>query len=56
MNEKVYEYIKNKFSVVETEVWDLNNGDSRIVDPTLPSNDGWGMGIYLVPSGYCSNI
>ena len=40
---------------VVTEVWDLN-GKSRIVDPT-PENEfyAFGMGIYLVPSGYCSN-
>ena len=55
MNDKVYKYIKDKFSVVETEKWDLNNGDSRIVVPTLQSGDyAWGTGKYLVPSGYCS--
>ena len=47
-------FIKNKFSVV-TEIWDLNNGDSRVVNPTLPNSDyGWGMALYLVPVGFCS--
>ena len=46
--------MKNKFSV-ETELWDFNNGDKRFIDPTLTSNDyGYGMGIYLVPSGFCT--
>ena len=57
MNQKVYQGIKKKFSVVETEVWDLSNDDSRIVDPTLDSETyGWGIAIYLVPTGYCSNL
>ena len=55
MNEKLYQYITIKFSL-ETEIWDLNNGDSRTVDPTLQGDHYvWGIGIYLVPSGFCSN-
>ena len=55
MNEKFYQYIKNKFSVVETEIWDFSNGDNRIVDPALPINYIIGTGIYPVPIGFCSN-
>ena len=57
MNQNLYQCIKNKFSVVETEVWDFNNGDMRTVDPTL--TQGWpyaaGIAIYLVPNRYCGD-
>ena len=58
MNQKVYQYIKNKFSVVETEVWDFDNGGFiGTVDPTLPKGDYlYGIAMYLVPTGYCSNM
>ena len=40
----------------ETEVWDFNNGDSKMVDPTPPNwHVIYGVGLYLVPSGYCNN-
>ena len=56
MNQKNYEFIKYKLSVVETETWDYNNDDTSIIDPALPSDDyKWGIGIYLVPTGFCSN-
>ena len=55
MSEKVYKYIKNKFSMVETEIWDLNIGDTRTVQPNLPNDYRYGIAVYLVPSGYCSN-
>merc|ERR1712131_350833 len=39
-------------SVVETEVWDFDNDDSRIVDSTLQSKTyAVGVGLYLVPKG-----
>ena len=61
MNEKLYKYIKNKFSVVETEIWDLSNGDNRIVDPSLPNSDYvlaiglYGIGFTVSPVGSVSN-
>jgi len=44
-------------SVVETEVWDFSNSDSRTVDPAL-TNVHYinGIAMYLVPTGYCSNM
>ena len=56
MIKKLYEYIKNKISVIETEVWDFTTGDSRVIDPTLSNNQfAYGVGLYLVPIGYCNN-
>ena len=51
-----YKYIKNKFSVAETEVWDFDNGGYiGTVDPTLPNMMyRYGIAIYLVPTGYCN--
>jgi len=45
-------------SVVETEVWDFDNGGFiGTVDPTLPKGDYvYGIAMYLVPTGYCSNM
>ena len=56
MNDKLHQYIKNKLSVAETEIWDFSKSESRVVDPTLQTshfNDG--LGIYLVPTGFCGN-
>jgi len=55
MSGKVYKYIKNKFSVVETEVWDFINDETRTVDPTLAKGHyRYGIALYMVPSGFCS--
>ena len=56
MNENFYQYISSKLSVVETEIWNFNDNENKVVDPTLPGDDiyTWGMGIYLVPTGFCS--
>ena len=52
---KLYKYIKNKFSA-ETEILDLSNGDSRIIDPALKSETYFdGVGLYIVPMGFCRN-
>ena len=52
MNENFYQYISSKLSVVETEIWNFNDNENKVVDPTLPGDDTytWGMGIYLVPT------
>ena len=50
MNEKLYQYIKDKFSIVETEIWNFNNNDTGIVDPTLRAHTSLGIGLYLVPT------
>lgn len=56
MNENLIQYIKNKFSVIETEIWNFNNNDTRTVDPGLQKNRyGYGMGIYRVPTHFCRN-
>ena len=42
---------------IKTEIWDFNNSDTRTVDPNLPNGDyRYGIAIYLVPNGYCSNL
>ena len=39
----------------ETEIWNVTNGDNRIIDPTLPGNNyAVGIGLYLVPVDFCS--
>ena len=56
MDQKIYQYIKYKLSVVETEIWNFNNHNTTLIDPALPSDDyKWGIGIYLVPTGFCNN-
>ena len=56
MNGKLSQYIKNKLSVVETEIWNLNYSDSRVVDPILTEGDYvYGIGLYLVTTDFCRN-
>ena len=38
----------------ETEVWELANGNNKIITPTL-SNHHLGIGLYAVDFNYCSN-
>ena len=55
MNEKLNQYLTNKFSGLATEIWNFNNNDKRIVDPVLaPLTYAFGIGAYLVPAGFCS--
>ena len=38
----------------ETEVWQLSNGNNKVINPTLPSGHfGVGIGIYPVNFDYC---
>ena len=39
---------------VPTEVWNISNGDNKIIQPTLPKNKyAYGIGLYLVDSDFC---
>ena len=41
------------FSAV-TEVWELSNGNNKVINPTLPTGDyAKGIGIYAVDFDYC---
>ena len=45
---------KNIFSDAETEIWNLFNGDNRLINPTLPEDDYRnGIGLYIVPFDFC---
>ena len=38
-----------------TEVWELPSGSKRPIYPELPNNySGYKIGLFLVPSDYCS--
>jgi len=44
----------SKFRVVETEIWDFENGGYTTIPPTLPSQYLIvGVGLYLVPDDFC---
>ena len=44
------------FSSVETEIWEFNYGNKKVVDPTLPADDfAYGIGLYIVPFDFCTN-
>ena len=39
-----------------TEVWNFENGNNRLIQPTFPQNNyAVGTGLYLVDSDYCKN-
>ena len=38
----------------ETEVWELSNGNNKVINPTLPSTHyRYGIGIYAVDFDFC---
>ena len=39
---------------IPTEVWNFNNGDNKLIQPTLPKNQYYlGIGLYLVDANFC---
>ena len=39
---------------VETEVWELSNGNNKVINPTLSAGHyAYGIGIYAVHFDYC---
>ena len=52
---KIFFDIKDFFSDLETEIWQLTNGNNKIINPTLPDGDYvFGIGLYLVPFNFCT--
>ena len=46
---------KSFFSDKETEIWNVIDGNNKIINPTLPDYDyAWGIGLYLVPYDFCT--
>ena len=42
------------FLSFETEVWELESGDNKVISPTL-TNYYVGIGLYAVDFNFCSN-
>ena len=42
------------FLSYETEVWELENGDNKVITPTLTGYHS-GIGLYVVDFNFCSN-
>ena len=46
--------LKSLFSQLVTEVWELENGKSKIIEPTLPDNEyAVGIALYVVEKDFC---
>ena len=46
--------LKSFFSPLVTEVWELENGNNDIIQPTLPSADYiYGIALYIVEKDFC---
>ena len=43
----------DSFLSFETEVWELENGDNKVITPTLSGYYG-GIGLYAVDFNFCS--
>ena len=42
------------FSPFVTEVWELENGNNKIIQPTLPDGDyRYGIALYVVEKDFC---
>ena len=46
-------YYYDIISSTDTEVWELDTSETTIVNPTLSSGYGIGMGLFVVDAGYC---
>ena len=48
--------LKSFLSALETEIWNINNENNKIIDPVLPSQYySLGIGLYIVPFDFCSS-
>ena len=46
--------IKSLFSPIVTEVWELENGINKIIEPTLPNGEYVnGIALYVVEKDFC---
>ena len=46
--------IKSLFRPLVTEIWQLENGNNKIIDPTLPDFDYVaGIALYVVEKDFC---
>ena len=51
-----FKKISNWFSDAETEIWELENGNNKLIDPVLPTNQyAIGIGLYPVDYSFCQN-
>ena len=42
------------FSSLVTEVWELENGNNKTIEPTLPNDDyAYGIALYIVEKDFC---
>ena len=48
--------VNPEFSDAETEIWELENGNNKLIDPVLPTNQyAIGIGLYPVDFSFCHN-
>ena len=42
------------FSPLVTEIWELEIGTNKIIEPTLPDDHyAWGIALYVVDKDFC---
>ena len=47
--------VYSKLRIVETELWDFNNGENSVIEPTLNNADyTLGVALFQVPFDFCS--
>ena len=47
--------VYSKLRIVETELWDFNNGENSVIQPTLNNADyTLGVALFQVPFDFCS--
>ena len=48
---------KSLFSRLYTDVFELENGNGKIIHPTLPDNDyAYGIALYAVEKDFCKKL
>ena len=49
-------FIESLFSPLATEVWELESGNNKLIQPTLPDDDyGFGIALVVVDKDFCKN-
>ena len=46
--------VQSLFSPLDTEVWELENGNNKTIEPTLPNDDyAFGIALFVVEKDFC---
>ena len=54
LNIVLYMYMNSKLRNLVTEIWNLEDGTHKTIDPSLSVKYRVGLGLYVVPADFCN--